>query len=122
MQTDLPMKIISYRKFETGMLRVIFVTKDLEEEEIEERQHLLWIQLIEIEGRTYVKHRCDCKYFDYRLFRPARRLFGEQNIDGDIVVVVDPMTFVQQKKLFNIDKHAYLALKELFKYNVQIDI
>jgi hypothetical protein len=123
MQDELPTDIVSYRKYPNGMLRARFVTKEQEKgSKPVERNHLLWIQLIEIDDLKYVKYRCDCKYFDYRQFRPAKRTFGTREIDDDIVIVVDPDAFVQQKKLFNIDKHAFLALEELFDHHVQISI
>jgi len=123
MQNELPTNIVSYRKYPNGMIRVRFVTKEQEEgSKPVERGHLLWIQLINIDGEKFVKYRCDCKYFDYRQLRPAKRAYGTREINDDLVIVVDPDSFVQQKMLFNIDKHAFLALGELFDHHVQISI
>ena len=120
---ELPTDVVSYRKYDNGQLRVLFSTKEQTKSgDFEERNHLLWIQLIEIDDVRYVKYRCDCKYFDYRLLRPAKRKFGLKELDGDLCVIVDPKSFVENKKLFNIDKHAFLALKELFNIHVQISI
>jgi len=120
---ELPTDVISYRKYDNGQLRVLFSTKEpTKSGEFEERNHLLWIQLFELKGVQYVKYRCDCKYFDYRLLRPAKRKFGLKEIDGDLCAIVDSKSFVENKKLFNIDKHAFLALKELFNIHVQISI
>ena len=120
---ELPTDVVSYRKYDNGQLRVLFSTKEQTKSgDFEERNHLLWIQLIEIDDVRYVKYRCDCKYFDYRLLRPAKRKFGLQKLSGDLCVIVDPKSFVENKKLFNIDKHAFLALKELFNIHVQISI
>lgn len=120
---ELPTDIVSYRKYDNGLLRVLFSTKDpTKDGKFEERSHLLWIQLIEIEGVQYIKFRCDCKYFDYRLLRPAKRKFGLKEVNDDLCAIVDPKSFVENKKLFNIDKHAFLALKELFNIHIQISI
>jgi hypothetical protein len=125
METDLPTKIVSYRKYPNGLFRVMFVTKEQEKNaELEERSHLIWIQIIKIGNRKYVKYCCDCKYFEYRQMRPAKRMFDIQEIDNDLVVVVDihSREFQEYEKLFNIDKHAFLALKEMFDYNVEISV
>ena len=123
LHSDLPTEIISYRKYENGLMRVHFSTKSTEKgKEPEERQHLLWIQLIEIDKAQYVKYRCDCKYFEYRQLRVAKRLFDLQEINNDLCAVVDPKSFDEQKRLFNIDKHAFLALHELFNIHIQISI
>jgi hypothetical protein len=124
MEKDLQTKIVSYRKYPNGLFRVMFVTTEHEKGEVEERQHLLWIQIIQIDGRKYVKYRCDCKYFEYRQLRSAKRMFDIQEIDNDLVVVVDihSREFQEYEKLFNIDKHAFLALKEMFDFNVEISI
>ena len=120
---ELPTDVVSYRKYDNGQLRVLFSTKEQTKSgDFEERNHLLWIQLIEIDDVRYVKYRCDCKYFDYRLLRPAKRNFGLKELGGDLCVIVDSKSFVENKKLFNIDKHAFLALKELFNIHVQISI
>ncbi|MHA1211281.1 MAG: hypothetical protein ACTSSH_02360 [Candidatus Heimdallarchaeota archaeon] len=124
-RSDMPTEIISYRKYDNGLLRIHFSTKTIgkgSDAESEERQHLLWIQLLEIKGKQYVKYRCDCKYFDYRQLRIAKRLFGLEKIDNDLVAVVDPKAFFQHKKLFNIDKHAFIALQERFNIQIQISI
>lgn len=121
--SELPTEILSFRRFDKGLLRVHFTTKEqIKGKESESREHLLWIQLIEIEGKKHVKYCCDCKYFDYRQLRVAKRLFGLQEIDTDLVAVVDPKIFADNKKLFNIDKHAFIALKELFKLAIPISI
>ncbi|MHA1366035.1 MAG: hypothetical protein ACTSP5_06430 [Candidatus Heimdallarchaeota archaeon] len=60
---ELPTDIVSYRKYDNGQLRVLFSTKEQTKSgDFEERNHLLWIQLIEIDDVRYVKYRCDCKY------------------------------------------------------------
>jgi hypothetical protein len=120
---ELPTDIVSYRKYDNGQLRALFSTKEKTKSgDFEERNHLLWIHLIEIDGEQYVKYRCDCKYFDYRLLRPAKRKFGLKELNGDLCAIVDSKSFAENKKLFNIDKHAFLALKELFNIHVQISI
>lgn len=120
---ELPTDVVSYRKYDNGLLRVLFSTKEpTKSGELEERNHLLWIQLIEIEGEQFVKYRCDCKYFEYRLLRPAKRKFVLREMSSDLCLVVDSKSFVENKKLYNIDKHAFLALKELFNIHVQISI
>ena len=120
---ELPTDVVSYRKYENGQLRVLFSTKEATKSgEFEERNHLLWIQLIEIDGIQFVKYRCDCKYFEYRQLRPVKRLFDLEEIDGFLCAVVPSKSFVDQKKLFNIDKHAFLALQELFNFHVQLSI
>ncbi len=121
--SELPTDILSFRKFDNGLLRVHFTTKEQTKgKESESREHLLWIHIIEIEEKKYVKYCCDCKYFDYRQLRVAKRLFGLQEIENDLVAVVDSKSFAENKKLFNIDKHAFIALKELFKIAIQISI
>ncbi len=122
MRSELPTEIVSFRKYENGLMRIHFSTKEKTKEGVNERQHLLWIQIIELKNHKYVKYRCDCKYFDYRQLRIAKRLFGLQELDNDLVVVVDPKAFTQQKKLFNIDKHAFIALQEMFNIQIQISI
>ena len=120
---ELPTDIVSYRKYDNGQLRVLFSTKEQTKSgDFEERNHLLWIHLIEIDEVQYVKYRCDCKYFEYRLLRPAKRNFVLREFGGDLCALVKSETFVENKKLFNIDKHAFLALKELFNIHVQISI
>ena len=121
--SELPTEILSFRKFDKGLLRVHFTTKEhTKGKESESREHLLWIQLLELDGKKYVKYCCDCKYFDYRQLRVAKRLFGLQEIENSLVAVVDPKSFAENKKLFNIDKHAFIALKELLKIAIQISI
>ncbi|HUU79642.1 MAG TPA: hypothetical protein VMX55_14955 [candidate division Zixibacteria bacterium] len=120
---DLPTEIVSYRKYENGLMRILFSTKEeLKGKEISERQHLLWIQLLEIKGKQYVKYCCDCKYFEFRQLRIAKRLFDFQEIENDLVVIIDSKSYSNNKNLFNIDKHAFLALKERFKIQIQISI
>ncbi|MCK5045893.1 MAG: hypothetical protein KAS22_04890, partial [Candidatus Heimdallarchaeota archaeon] len=65
---------------------------------------------------------CDCKYFDYRQLRPAKRVFELQEISNSLCVVIPSKSYTELKKLFNIDKHAFLALQELFNHHVQISI
>jgi hypothetical protein len=113
-----PTKILSYRRFDNGMLRVLFST--VAEKEEESREHLLWIQIVEIDGEEYVKYRCDCKYFEYRQFRPAKRAFKMQKIEGDSTIVVPSATYQAFKKLFKLDKHCFIALQKLFNKTVQI--
>ncbi|MBD3193115.1 MAG: hypothetical protein GF308_20945 [Candidatus Heimdallarchaeota archaeon] len=115
-------KIISYRKFPNELFRVHFATKNIKGEDKQETHHLLWIQVVEIQETSYVKFSCDCKYFKYRQIRPAKGLFGVQKIDNDLCVVVKPESFAQNERLFNIDKHAFLALQRLFNIQVQISI
>lgn len=121
LNSELPTDIVSFRKFDNGLLRVHFTTKQQAKgKENESRQHLLWIQIIESGGKKYAKYCCDCKYFEFRQLRQAKRLFGLQEIDNDLVAVVDPNSFAENKKLFNIDKHAFIALKELFHIPVPL--
>ena len=123
LQSDLPTEIISYRKYDNGLMRVHFSTKSIEKgKEPEERQHLLWIQILVLNKKQHVKYRCDCKYFEFRQLRVAKRWFDFQEINNDLCLVVDPKSFDEQKKLFNIDKHAFLALHELFNIQIQISI
>ena len=124
LRSDLPTDIVSYRKFDNGLHRILFSTKEITKDKVEEdeRQHLLWIQIIEIKGTKYVKYRCDCKYFDYRQIRPAKREFQLQEIDNDLIAVVEPKAFSTHKKLFNLDKHAFIALQEMFNIQIQISI
>jgi len=142
LKKELPTEIISFRKYDHGLLRVHFSTREVGERatagkvsmpssrktpareeprtEGEERFHLLWIQLVELEGTSYVKYRCDCKYFEFRQLRVARRLFDRREVAGELLVVVQPQAFEHTKGLFNLDKHAFLALHELL--NVQIPV
>ncbi|MFW9923835.1 MAG: hypothetical protein ACFFDW_11170 [Candidatus Thorarchaeota archaeon] len=123
LQSELPTEIISYRKYENGPMRILFATKEIEKgKEIIERNHLLWIQLMEIDGKKFVKYCCDCKYFDYRQIRPAKRLVDLVELDSDLVAILNSKDFTKNKAIFNIDKHAFLALKELFKIAIQISI
>lgn len=123
LRTDSPLEIVSYRKYDTGLIRTHFVSKTIEQgKETDEREHLLWIHLLDIDGKKHVMYRCDCKYFEYRQLRPAKRLFELQEIDNFLCAVVPSKSFAEQKKLFNIDKHAFLALQELFNHHVQISI
>ena len=123
LQNDTPLEIISYRKYDKGLIRTHFVSKTIEKgEETEEREHLLWIKLLEIKGKKHVMYCCDCKYFEYRQLRPAKRLLELEEINGLLCAVVPAKSFEDLKKLFNIDKHAFLALQELFDYHVQISI
>ena len=123
LNTGLPTEIISFRKYENGLMRILFTTKEISKsKETIERQHLLWIQLIEIKGKEYVKYCCDCKYFEYRQLRPAKRLFDFQEINNDLVFVIESKSYNDNQKLFNIDKHAFIALKERFKKQIQISI
>ena len=119
---ELPTEIVSFRKFDTGVIRVLFETKTLDKDKVDIRIHLLWIQLIAINKKEYVKYCCDCKYFDYRQLRPAKRLFELQLLNNDLLIIVDPKTFSVNRELFNLDKHAFLALKELFKIQIPISI
>jgi hypothetical protein len=122
LRTDLPTEIVSYRKYKNDLYRAHFSTKELTKDKNveEERSHLLWIQLVNLESGRHVKYCCDCKYFDYRQRRPAKRMFGITEIAEDNCIVLHPKSFNLQKQLFNIDKHAFLALKELFGVHVQI--
>ncbi|NHJ86215.1 MAG: hypothetical protein FK734_12190 [Asgard group archaeon] len=119
-ETDID--IVSYRKYENGVIRAHFITKEHTKDGIEERQHLLWIQLVSIENKQHVKYCCDCKYFEYRQIRPAKRLVELKELKGDLCAIIPQKAFAQQKQLFNIDKHAFLALKEFFNINIQISI
>ncbi len=123
LRTDTPLEIISYRKYDNGLIRTHFLSKTLEKgEETDEREHLLWIQIIDIAGKKHVMYRCDCKYFEYRQLRPAKRMFDLQEISNSLCVVIPSKSYTELKKLFNIDKHAFLALQELFNHHVQISI
>ena len=123
LRTDTPLEIVSYRKYDSGLIRTLFVTKTIEKgKETDEREHLLWIQLIDIDGKKHVMYRCDCKYFEYRQLRPAKRMFDFQEISNSLCVVIPSKSYTELKKLFNIDKHAFLALQELFNHHVQISI
>ncbi len=123
LRTDTPLEIISYRKYDNGLIRTHFLSKTLEKgEETDEREHLLWIKTIDIDGKKHVMYRCDCKYFDYRQLRPAKRVFELQEISNSLCVVIPSKSYTELKKLFNIDKHAFLALQELFNHHVQISI
>ena len=123
LRTDTPIEIISYRKYDNGLIRALFLSKTLEKgKETDEREHLLWIQTIDIDGKKHVMYRCDCKYFEYRQLRPAKRMFDLQEISNSLCVVIPSKSFTELKKLFNIDKHAFLALQELFNHHVQISI
>ena len=123
LNSDLPTEIISFRKYENGLMRILFSTKEItKSKETTERQHLLWIQIIDIKGKEYVKYCCDCKYFEYRQLRPAKRLFDLQEINNDLVAIIDSKSYNDNQKLFNIDKHAFIALKERFKKQIQISI
>ncbi|MCK5047460.1 MAG: hypothetical protein KAS22_12820, partial [Candidatus Heimdallarchaeota archaeon] len=43
LRTDTPLEIISYRKYDKGLIRTHFLSKTLEKgEETDEREHLLW--------------------------------------------------------------------------------
>jgi len=122
-RTDSPLEIISYRKFDNGLIRTHFLSKTLEKgKETDEREHLLWIQIIDIDGKKHVIYCCDCKYFEYRQLRPAKRLFDLQEINNLLCVIIPSKSFTELKKLYNIDKHAFLALQELFNHHVQISI
>lgn len=123
LRTDSPLEIISYRKYDNGLIRILFLSKTLEKgKETDEREHLLWIQIIDIDGKKHVMYRCDCKYFEYRQLRPAKRMFDLQEISNSLCVVIPSKSYTELKKLFNIDKHAFLALQELFNHHVQISI
>ena len=123
LRTDTPLEIISYRKYDNGLIRAHFLSKTLEKgEETDEREHLLWIQIIDIDGKKHVMYCCDCKYFEYRQLRPAKRMFDFQEISNSLCVVIPSKSYTELKKLFNIDKHAFLALQELFNHHVQISI
>ena len=123
LNADLPTEIVSFRKYDNGLTRVLFSTKEiLKGKEEEERNHLLWIQLIDIKNKQYVKYRCDCKYFEYRQLRPAKSFLESKELANDLVYILEPKLFAVNKKLFNIDKHAFIALTELFKINIQISI
>ncbi len=123
LRTDTPLEIISYRKYDNGLIRTHFLSKTLEKgEETDEREHLLWIQIIDIDGKKHVMYRCDCKYFEYRQLRPAKRMFDLQEISNSLCVVIPSKSYTELKKLFNIDKHAFLALQEMFNHHVQISI
>lgn len=123
LRTDSPLEIISYRKYDNGLIRIHFLSKTLEKgKETDEREHLLWIQIIDIDGKKHVMYRCDCKYFEYRQLRPAKRMFDFQEISNSLCVVIPSKSYTELKKLFNIDKHAFLALQELFNHHVQISI
>ncbi len=123
LRADSPLEIISYRKYDNGLIRIHFLSKTLEQgKETDEREHLLWIQIIDIDGKKHVMYRCDCKYFEYRQLRPAKRMFDLQEISNSLCVVIPSKSYTELKKLFNIDKHAFLALQELFNHHVQISI
>jgi len=123
LRTDTPLEIISYRKYDNGLIRTHFLTKTLEKGiETDEREHLLWIQIIDIDGKKHVMYCCDCKYFEYRQLRPAKRMFDLEEISNSLCVVIPSKSYTELKKLFNIDKHAFLALRELFNHHVQISI
>jgi len=123
LRTDTPLEIISYRKYDNGLIRTHFLSKTLEKgEETDEREHLLWIQIIDVDGKKHVMYRCDCKYFEYRQLRPAKRMFDLQEISNSLCVVIPSKSYTELKKLFNIDKHAFFALQELFNHHVQISI
>ncbi|NPE08098.1 MAG: hypothetical protein GNW80_07445 [Asgard group archaeon] len=123
LRTDTPLEIISYRKYDNGLIRTNFITKTLEKgKETDEREHLLWIQIIDIDGKKHVMYRCDCKYFEYRQLRPAKRMFDLEEISNSLCVVIPSKSYTELEKLFNIDKHAFLALEELFNHHVQISI
>jgi hypothetical protein len=123
LRTDTPLEIISYRKYDSGLVRSHFVTKTIEKgKETDEREHLLWIKLLDIDGKHHVMYRCDCKYFEYRQLRPAKRLFDLEDIDGFLCAVIPSKSYADLEKLFNIDKHAFLALQELFDHHIQISI
>lgn len=118
-------KITSYREFPNGIYRVHFLSKPIGENKAaasneETRSHLLWIQLITLEGEKHVKYCCDCKYFLYRQLIPGRRAFGMQDLGKDLCCIFDPQQFHRHKKLYNIDKHCFIALRELFKEQVPI--
>ena len=123
LRTDTPLEIISYRKYDNGLIRIHFLSKTLEKgKETDEREHLLWIQIIDIDGKKHVMYCCDCKYFEYRQLRPAKRMFDLQEISNSLCVVIPSKSYTELKKLFNIDKHAFLALQEMFNHHVQISI
>ena len=123
LRTDTPLEIISYRKYDNGLIRIHFLSKTLEKgKETDEREHLLWIQIIDIDGKKHVMYCCDCKYFEYRQLRPAKRMFDLQEISNSLCVVIPSKSYIELKKLFNIDKHAFLALQEMFNHHVQISI
>ncbi|MHA1628628.1 MAG: hypothetical protein ACTSYG_11285 [Candidatus Heimdallarchaeota archaeon] len=139
----LPTEILSFRKLEGGFLRVHFTTREESASEArrprgpagesnkmsksdsggeKERTHLLWIRLLEFNGKKYVQYRCDCKYFDYRQLRVAKRLFDRQELEGEQVVVVPPQAFDQHRAIFNLDKHAFVALTELLQIQIPVTV
>jgi len=123
LQTDLPTEILSYRKYDKAFYRILFLTKATTKSGKEtERQHLLWIGLMDIAGKQYVKYRCDCQYFEYKQLRPAKKTFGVKEVQNELLVIVDPKKYEENEKLFNIDKHAFIALQEMFNIHIQISL